>query len=180
MGHPVLRSPAAPIADPTAPELRALAADMVETMVAADGVGLAAPQIGVSLRLIVFTVPVERREPSEAEDAPEEELTILANPAITVLDPGPVLGAEGCLSIPGLRGQVPRAARIRYRGQQLDGSWLEREASGFHARVVQHEVDHLDGILYLDRMPDLRRLAFTNEAHHILANPPKEAVDHDR
>lgn len=173
MGHPVLRRIADPVADPTDPAIRALAEDMIDTMIAADGVGLAAPQIGEPLRLIVFAVPVARR--SAEEEAMEEEITVLANPTIAVLDPTPVDGPEGCLSIPGLRGMVPRAARIRYRGQTLDGAWLEREASGFHARVVQHEVDHLDGILYLDRMPNLKRLAFDREAHHLLDEPPTES-----
>jgi peptide deformylase len=161
MGHPVLRGIAAPIADPTAPAVKALVADMIETLVDIGGAGLAAPQVHVASRLVIFKVAAERTTGRPA-DLPLD-LTVLINPEIEPLD-GPVeLGWEGCLSIPGLRGAVPRAARIRYRGLTLDGSTIEREVEGFHARVVQHECDHLDGILYPQRMTDHRLLMFIEE-----------------
>jgi len=163
MGHPVLRAKAEPVRDPTDPEVRRLAADMIDTMLDAPGVGLAAPQVHLGLRMIVIRVPADR---SGGESLPE---TVLINPEIEPLDEETELGWEGCLSIPGLRGLVPRHRRIRYRGIGLDGLPVEREAEGFHARVVQHEVDHLDGVLYIDRIPDLRLLAFNEESHHIAA-----------
>ncbi len=167
MGHPVLRSVASPVDDPTDAALRRLAEDMVATMWDAGGIGLAAPQVHEALRLIVFT-PVDERP-----DGPSErgKVTILVNPEITILDPEPVEGLEGCLSIPQLRGLVPRPRRIGYAGWDLAGKRIEREATGLHARVVQHEVDHLDGILYLDRMPDLTQLAFESELHHMVGEP---------
>ncbi|MBP2230574.1 peptide deformylase [Azospirillum agricola] len=161
MGNPVLRAVAEPIADPTDPEVARLAADMIETMMDAPGVGLAAPQVAVARRIVVFRVPADRGEGETVAT------TVLVNPVIEPLDGGTELGWEGCLSIPGLRGLVPRHRRIRYRGIGLDGAPIEREASGFHARVLQHEIDHLDGVLYIDRMDDLTLLAFTDEAHHI-------------
>lgn len=163
MGHPVLRTPAEPVRDPTDPEIRRFAADMIETMLDAPGVGLAAPQVHNGLRMVVFRVPAER---AGGESVPR---TVLINPEVEPLDDETELGWEGCLSIPGMRGLVPRFSRIRYRGVGLDGEFIEREAEGFHARVVQHEVDHLDGVLYIDRMEDLRLLAFNEEAHHVQA-----------
>lgn len=163
MGHPVLRQVAEPVSDPCAPAVRRLARDMIETMVDAEGVGLAAPQVHESLRLIVF-VAAEAREQTT-----ERRPVVLLNPEIEPLDQEEVDGFEGCLSIPGLRGLVPRAARIGYRGIALDGRPVEREATGLHARVVQHEVDHLDGILYPSRMPDLRYLTFDSELKHFMA-----------
>jgi peptide deformylase len=163
MGHPVLRTKAEPVRDPTDPEIRRLAADMIDTMLDAPGVGLAAPQVHQGLRMVVLRVPAER---SDGESVPE---TVLINPEIEPLGEDMDLGWEGCLSIPGLRGLVPRYHRIRYRGLGLDGAVIEREAEGFHARVVQHEVDHLDAVLYIDRIPDLRLLAFNEESHHIAA-----------
>ncbi len=169
MGHPVLRRAAAPIADPTAPEVRRLMLDMAETMLDALGVGLAAPQVHIGLRLIVFRVPSARLETGEA--AGPAGVSIVINPEIEPLDERLTVGPEGCLSIPGLRGMVPRHAGIRYRGLTPDGEPIEREAHGFHARVVQHEVDHLDGILYLDRMTDLTSLVFESETHHLVKRP---------
>ncbi len=163
MGNPVLREIAAPIADPTDPAVVRLAADMIATMLDAPGVGLAAPQVSESRRLIVFRVPADRGGGEEVAN------TVLVNPVIEPLSDEMALGWEGCLSIPGLRGLVPRHTRIRYRGYGLDGARIEREATGFHARVVQHEVDHLDGVLYLDRMDDLRLLVCTEEMHHLNA-----------
>ncbi|MGA9794341.1 MAG: peptide deformylase [Rhizomicrobium sp.] len=169
MGHPVLGQKAAAVADPAAAEIRRLVADMIETMIDANGAGLAAPQVHVPLRVVVFQAPEERSDPglSEAErydhTAP---LTVLVNPQIEILDDSREAGWEGCLSVPGLRGVVERAAHIRYRGFGLDGKLVERVARGFHARVVQHECDHLDGILYPSRMRDLRQLIFESETQH--------------
>lgn len=163
MGNPVLRKIAEPIADPTDPAVARLAADMIATMLDAPGVGLAAPQIAEPRRIVVFRVPADRGEGEEVAN------TVLVNPVIELLTDEKVLGWEGCLSIPGLRGLVPRYKHIRYRGYGLDGARIEREASGFHARVVQHEVDHLDGVLYLDRMDDLQLLVCTEEMHHLNA-----------
>src|SRR3546814_8522939 len=146
---------------------------MIETKEDAAGVGLAAPQVHVARRLIVFRVPVDRREEGEPEVA--ESPTALINPVIEPVGDGVSLGLEGCLSIPGLRGLVPRHHRIRYHGLAPDGRRIEREATGFHARVVQHEMDHLDGVLYLDRMTDLADPAFETELHHLLDRAgPKE------
>lgn len=163
MGHPVLRRVADPVPDPADPLVRRLAADMAETMVDAGGVGLAAPQVHESVRLIVFRLPRERRQPGE-EEGGASGVTVLVNPEIVPVGDEMLSGWEGCLSIPGMRGLVPRHARILYRGFDLDGSPIEREATGFHARVVQHEVDHLDGVLYLERMDDLRWLGFNEES----------------
>ena len=166
MGHPVLRQVAAPVADPTDPEIAHLAEDMVETMFDADGVGLAAPQVHRPLRLIVFRIPPERLD----EDAPPEpsEPVALVNPVLEPIGDETFLGLEGCLSIPDLRGLVPRFSTVVYRGVGLDGLPVQGEATGFRARVLQHEVDHLDGILFPDRMTDLRSLVFTSELHHLL------------
>jgi len=163
MGHPVLLRPAAPIEDPTAEPVRRLIGHMQETMRDADGIGLAAPQVYQSLRLILF-LDAEARD-----EAPGRAPVVLINPEIEPLDDTLELGLEGCLSIPGIRGLVPRHARIGYRGQAPDGQTIEREASGLHARVVQHELDHLNGILFPMRMPDLRQLAFESELRHLAA-----------
>ena len=169
MGHPVLGQIAAPVADPRNPEIRRLVNDMVETMVDANGAGLAAPQVHVPLRIVVFQAPGERSDPglSEAErfdhTAP---LTVLINPEIAILGQETEGGWEGCLSVPGLRGWVERPLHIRYRGLTPDGQAITREAKGFHARVVQHEVDHLDGRLYPSRMGDLSKLIFESEIRH--------------
>lgn len=161
MGHPVLLRPADPVPVPADAEIRRLARDMIETMEDASGAGLAAPQVAVGLRLIVFKVAPER-----ASGAPGDEpfaTRIVLNPKITPLDEAVELAWEGCLSIPGMRGAVPRHARIRYSGHDLEGAALDVEAAGFHARVVQHEVDHLDGILYPMRMHDHRLFGFNEE-----------------
>ena len=171
MGHPVLRTVAAPVPDPTDPEIRRLAADMIDTMMDAPGVGLAAPQVHESRRIIVFRVPSDRSGGESVEP------TVLVDPVIEPVGDDMALGWEGCLSIPGMRGIVPRHTHIRYRGVGLDGEPIEREARGFHARVIQHENDHLDGILYIDRMPDLRYLAFNEEAHHVTEALEREEED---
>ena len=162
MGHPVLRARAAAIDDPAAPWVRRLVDDMLETMEDAGGTGLAAPQVHQSHRLVVFRVGAERLTDLPGDD--EQDLTVLINPVIEPVGSERAFGWEGCLSVPGLRGVVPRHLRIRYRGFGLDGGAIEREAAGFHARVVQHECDHLDGILYPQRMTDHRLLMFTEEA----------------
>ena len=161
MGHPVLRGVAAEIADPTAPEIRRLVADMRETLVDIGGAGLAAPQVHVPLRLVLFHVPPDRTTGAEGDEP--QSLIALANPVIEPLGEERELGWEGCLSVPGLRGAVPRWTRIRYRGLTPQGERIERVAAGFHARVVQHECDHLDGMLYPQRMTDLRLLVFNEE-----------------
>jgi peptide deformylase len=139
-------------------ELAALVDDMHDTMVAARGAGLAAPQIGVDLQLVIFGFEHNQRYP----EAPPLPLTVLLNPNITPLSEDEVDGWEGCLSVPGLRGLVPRWSRIRYTGLDLQGRPIEREAEGFHARVVQHECDHLIGRLYPTRMRDLTQLGYTS------------------
>lgn len=159
MGHPVLRRKAEPIDDPTASEIARLVADMAETLADSGGVGLAAPQVHVPLRLILFKVPTTRGEDDE-EAVP---LTALINPVVEPLGDEIVSQIEGCLSLPEMIGRVPRPARIRYSGLGLDGAPINREVAGFHARVVQHEVDHLDGILYPMRMPDLTTFGYVEE-----------------
>jgi peptide deformylase len=161
MGNPVLRARAAEVDDPTAPWVRLLVDDMLETMEDAGGTGIAAPQVHMPHRIVLFRVPGER-----ASDLPgdgEQGLTVLINPIVELLGNERAYGWEGCLSVPGLRGVVPRHLRVRYRGVGLDGRAIEREAAGFHARVVQHEFDHLDGILYPQRMDDHRLLVFVEE-----------------
>jgi len=155
-GYDRLLQTAAAVTDFTAAELTELIQDMHDTMQAHDGAGLAAPQIGVSLRVVIFGGRDNPRYP----DADEVPPTVLINPHIEVLDSTEEFGWEGCLSLPGLRGEVPRYSSIRYTGCAADGKHIERVANGFHARVVQHEVDHLDGVLYPMRMLDMRRFGF--------------------
>jgi peptide deformylase len=160
MGDPRLLRVAPPVpADAfDTPELHALVADLFETMEAVNGAGLAAPQIGVDLQLVIFGFTRNERYP----EAPPVPPTVLCNPVIEPLSDAVEEGWEGCLSVPGLRGVVPRLARIRYRGRDHTGAPVEREADGFHARVVQHECDHLIGRLYPTRMTDLTKLGFTS------------------
>ena len=162
MGHPVLRGVAQPVANPTAPEIRRLVADMLETLEDIGGAGLAAPQVHVPRRVVIFRVPVDRVT-GHPDDLPQD-LLALVNPVITPIGDAKELGWEGCLSVPGLRGAVPRWSRIRYRGATPEGEMVDRTVEGFHARVVQHECDHLDGILYPQRMSDLRLLVFNEES----------------
>lgn len=157
MGDPRLWEVAAPVTDFGSPALCELIADMFDTMRAAGGVGLAAPQIGVALQLVIFGFERSERYP----DAPPVPMTILLNPQITPLGANEVAGWEGCLSVPGLRGEVWRPDSIRYTGFDPEGRPIEREVSGFHARVVQHECDHLNGVLYPMRVRDFRRFGFT-------------------
>jgi peptide deformylase len=161
MGNPVLRAAARAVDDPTAPWVRRLAQDMIETMAAADGTGLAAPQVREPWRIVIFRVDADRVS-GMAHDFPVD-LTVLVNPVVEPVGHERAFGWEGCLSVPGLRGVVPRHLSIRYRGTGLDGEPIERAADGFHARVVQHECDHLDGVLYPQRMTDLRLLVFLEE-----------------
>lgn len=161
MGHPVLRGAAEPVGDPRSAEVKGLVADMIETLEDIGGAGLAAPQVHVPKRVVIFCVPAERTT-GRAEDVPQD-LLALVNPVITPLGEARELGWEGCLSVPGLRGAVPRWTRVRYSGVTPEGERIDRIVAGFHARVVQHECDHLDGILYPQRMTDLRLLVFSEE-----------------
>jgi peptide deformylase len=161
MGHPILRAAAARVDDPAAPWVRQLVEDMIETMDDAGGTGIAAPQVHQSHRIVVFRVPEERLSDMPGDVA--QDLTVLINPVVETIGRERALGWEGCLSVPGLRGVVPRHLRVRYRGIDLDGDAIERDVEGFHARVVQHECDHLDGILYPQRMTDHRLLVFHEE-----------------
>ena len=170
MGHPVLNRTADAVEDPTAPEIQRLIADMVDTMADAPGIGLAAPQVHVPKRLVIFHIPETRAPQEEDENGDEVEkaeeavpMTVLINPEIEALGEERGTGIEGCLSLPGMVGMVPRFRHIRYKALAPDGSVIEREASGYHARVVQHECDHLDGILYPQRMEDLSTLGYTDE-----------------
>ena len=158
MGDPRLLRIAQPVEAFGTPALRALIDDLFETMHAVNGAGLAAPQIGVDLQVVIFGFRNNQRYP----DAPPVPETVLINPTITPLDDAQEEGWEGCLSVPGLRGVVPRFARIRYTGFDADGAVIEREAEGFHARVVQHECDHLIGTLYPMRVRDFTRFGFTS------------------
>lgn len=165
MGDARLQRVAAPVKDFGGDELSELLRDMRDTMAAQNGVGLAAPQIGVGLRVVIFGMPTEQgsgqnpRYP-EADAVP---CTVLINPVVTPLDDRQEEGWEGCLSLPGLRGVVPRFLHIRYQGFDEQGALIDRTVSGFHARVVQHECDHLDGILYPMRMTDMSRFGYTAE-----------------
>jgi len=158
MGDPRLLRIAKPVEQFDTPEMRELIADMFETMKHANGAGLAAPQIGVDLQLVIYGYDSNVRYP----EAPPVPKTVLINPVITPLDDVEVDGWEGCLSVPGLRGVVPRWERIRYTGFDELGNPIDREADGFHARVVQHECDHLIGRLYPTRMRDLTQFGFTS------------------
>lgn len=158
MGDPRLLRVAQPVLEFDTPELHALIGDMFDTMEAARGAGLAAPQIGVDLQLVIFGFSSNPRYP----DRPAVPSTVLLNPVITPLSDEIVEGWEGCLSVPGLRGRVPRHARIHYRGLDPAGRVVEREVDGFHAVVVQHECDHLIGRLYPTRMTDLTQLGYTS------------------
>jgi len=158
MGDPRLLRVAKPVQAFNTSELKALVEDMFETMRAVDGAGLAAPQIGVDLAVVIFGFSKNDRYP----DAPPVPETVLINPKVEALSEAEEEGWEGCLSVPGLRGVVPRWARIRYTGFDLQGRRIEREADGFHARVVQHECDHLIGKLYPMRIRDFSRFGFTS------------------
>lgn len=171
MGDARLRRTAEPVQAFGSPELLSLLQDMRDTMVAAQGAGLAAPQIGVNLQVVIFgTGQVVPRYPGEPPIPP----TVLINPLLEPQGHDEQIGWEGCLSVPGLRGEVPRWAGLRYRGLDEHGQAIDRTVTGFHARVVQHEVDHLLGILYPQRMRDLSRLGFTE-----VLFPELQGVQHD-
>jgi len=157
MGDPRLLRVAKPVTEFDTPELHALIADMFDTMHAANGAGLAAPQIGVDLQLVIYGFAKNARYP----DAPEVPETVLINPVLTPLSDEKEEGFEGCLSVPGLRGSVPRFKRLRYEGFDQYGKRIARDSEAFHARVVQHEVDHLLGILYPMRITDFSKFGFT-------------------
>nr|WP_194300391.1 peptide deformylase [Acetobacter farinalis] len=160
MGHPVLLRRADEIEDVNGPEVRRLVLDMMETLEDAGGVGLAAPQVHVAKRLFLYSVPEGR---SEGEDDPPCGVQVLINPVLEPVGDERVQRMEGCLSIPGLRGEVPRYRQVRYAGYDHVGKPVEGIASGFRANVMQHEMDHLDGILYPMRMKDLGKLGFDTE-----------------
>lgn len=174
IGNPVVRAVARPVADTdvAAPEIQRLVDDMIETMHEYDGVGLAAPQVHAGLRVAVIEVP-------DSDDRTEDgvPLTVLVNPVVTPLGTETILGWEGCLSVPDLRGQVPRLTRIRLEALDRLGRPYALEASGFFARVVQHECDHLDGRVYLDRMEDMRSLSFLREFERHAVHPGPEDKD---
>lgn len=168
MGHPVLWQVAERVPDPGAPEIRRLVADMIETMIDAPGIGLAAPQVHVPLRLFVIRLPAER---AGGQALPP---TVVINPQLEFHDPEQTLRWEGCLSIPGLRAAVPRYVRIRYAGADCDGNHVGGEVDGLHANVVQHEYDHLDGILYPMRVTDFSKFGFSEEMARF--DSPREAA----
>ena len=159
MGDPRLNRLAQPIEAFDTEELHALVRDLWDTMAARSGAGIAAPQIGVNLRVVVFAMQVNPRYPN-ADPVPE---TVLINPVLTPVDEAQEYGWEGCLSVPGMRGNVPRYKRLRYTGFDAHGNVIDREVDGFHARVVQHECDHLDGILYPMRVTDFKDFGFEDE-----------------
>ena len=158
MGDPLLFQVATPVMAFDTPELHALITDMLDTMAALDGAGIAAPQIGVSQRVVIFGIEKNPRYP-DAEPVPT---TVLINPVLEILTPETEDGWEGCLSVPGMRGVVSRATKLRYSGFDQYGKPFMREVNGFHARVVQHECDHLDGTLYPMRITDLRQFGYTD------------------
>jgi peptide deformylase len=170
MGDPRLLRVAPPVTAFGTPELLALVQDLEQTMKAANGAGLAAPQIGVDLQVVLFGFQHNDRYP----DAPPVPRTVLCNPVITPLSDEQEDGWEGCLSVPGLRGVVPRFKAIRYTGVDEYGQPVDRVAEGFHARVVQHECDHLIGRLYPTRMADLTKLGFTSVLFPGLDAPPDD------
>ncbi len=163
MGHPALKVRADEIDDPKAPEIASLVEFMLDTMADADGLGLAAPQVYVPLRLVIFRIPPPDLGYEEELDRETLSLRTLINPQIEFLSEEMRLGWEGCLSLPGLRGKVRRYTKIRYSGLSLDGEVIDDVAEGLHARVVQHECDHLDGVLYPMRMDDMSTLTFESE-----------------
>ncbi len=158
MGEPLLFAVAEPVATFDTPELHALIQDMQDTMAHMNGAGIAAPQIGVSLRVVIFGVGANPRYP----DAEQVPYTVLINPILTPIGDVVEDGWEGCLSVPGMRGLVPRYERLHYTGFDQYGKPIDRMVSGFHARVVQHECDHLDGILYPMRIKDLSKFGYTD------------------
>lgn len=164
MGHPVLSQRAQEVPDPTSRDVRQLVEDMLETLSDISGAGLAAPQVHVPKRVVIFAAPADEDDDQDGPETDFSPMTVLVNPQWQPLSDEMAIGWEGCLSVPGLTGAVARHTHIRYGGFTLQGAPVEREATGFHARVFQHEFDHLDGILYPQRMDDLSLLVFTEEA----------------
>lgn len=182
MGNPVLMSAAQAVADPHAPEIRQLVEDMKDSMAAAGGIGIAAPQIGVGLRVMMFYAPDNDDAGGDSTDRDhraglmEKPLTILINPELEILTETQAEGYEGCLSVPGMRGIVPRYTSIKYRGLTPEGEYIERRATGFHAVVFQHEYDHLDGILYPMRMKDIGTLQYISEMQKLAGLAPEQEI----
>jgi peptide deformylase len=170
MGDPRLLRVAEPVADLHDPAIKGIIADLFATMHAAKGVGIAAPQVGINLRIMLFGFDANPRYP-EAAPVP---VTALINPWLEVLGDAVAEGWEGCLSVPGMRGLVPRATHIRYGGVLADGSTIQREAEGFHARVFQHEFDHLNGVLYPQRIADMTKFGFIEA---LFPNSPLAALE---
>jgi len=168
LGHPALRSIAEPVPEAwfSSGRLHDFGRGLIRTMLEEEGVGLAAPQVAEELRLFAYWLPAH-------DGALEIEPTVVVNPEIRIVDPELEEGWEGCLSIPGLRGLVPRARRIKVKGRTLDGDGLSLTASGFHARVIQHEFDHLDGVVFLDRMTSAQSLAFEEELDRYMVDDPE-------
>ncbi len=177
MGDPCLLQVARPVCRFDTAELHALIQDMHDTMIALNGAGLAAPQIGVDLRVVIFGSHEPLNNP-RYPDAGHVPYTVLINPVLTVLDTTVELAWEGCLSLPGLRGQVGRAASVRYQGCDPSGNPIDRSVSGFHARVAQHECDHLDGVLYPQRIRDLTRFGFTDTLFPEHTGQPAAVASH--
>jgi peptide deformylase len=170
MGDPRLWQKSLPVSELNTKELAELVQDMRDTMAHLDGAGLAAPQLGVPLRVVIFGVKSNPRYP-DVEPVPD---TVLINPVLAPLSSEEEEGWEGCLSVPGMRGWVPRWRRLRYKGLDEKGKPFEREVEGFHARVVQHEVDHLDGVLYPMRIRDLTKFGFNEELFPGANLPPED------
>lgn len=183
MGHPVLRRKADPVTDPTNPEIARLVADMFDTLADIGGIGLAAPQVHVPLRVVIFNVPPARAVAERYKNAGLDEdsdgvpMTVLINPLIEAVDDLVNNAYESCLSVPDMMGEVARYSHITYRGLDLNGAAFERRANGFHARVVQHECDHLDGILYPQRMTDLAAFGYSDEMRKSLAEQDRQSSE---
>ena len=169
IGHPILRAVSSPVEDPTAPQISLLIKDMINTLEDSGGVGLAAPQVHIPLRIMIFKVPAAETASKRYkaagldENTSEIPLTVLINPEIEIESDETNIAFEGCLSIPDMMGQVCRYSHIRYKGVGLNGNAVERDATGFHARVVQHENDHLDGILYPQRLSEKAIFGYNDE-----------------
>jgi peptide deformylase len=175
MGDPQLLEVSKPVQQFDTPELRELVADMIDTMRELNGAGLAAPQIGVQLRIVIFGFDENPRYP-DAESVP---FTVLINPKLTPIGNEMEEDWEGCLSVPGMRGLVPRYTQLRYEGLDAEGNVIDRTVTDFHARVVQHEVDHLDGILYPQRITDLRQFGFVEELDAVLEEDDEDDGEGD-
>ncbi len=169
-GNPILRRKALPIQESDLPEMVQLANDLLETLVAAQGVGIAAPQVGREVRMMAYRIPASR-----SEDEVEVPMTVLLNPQLTPLTQETGVAFEGCLSMPGLTGAVPRFKRVGLRATLLSGKVIEQEIGGFHARVLQHEYDHLEGKLYVDRMTDFASFGFSAEMLEAARNTQKKS-----